>query len=114
MQFGKRRVENCEAFSTICTLRLAALPKPRPVTSPRGHRHAAIGHDDRSDHKAGSIRGDKGHYLGDLFRLRGATDGCGFAVLGEEARAIVDYIVEDIGHHVADADGIDPDAMLDR
>src|SRR5690606_13301782 len=112
MQFGKRRVENCEAFSTICTLRLAALPKPRPATSPRGHRHAAIGHDDRADHKAGSIRGDKGHHLGDLFRLRGATDGCGFAVLSEKGWAVIHHIVKDVGHHIADADSVDANTML--
>ncbi len=35
-------------------------------------------------------------------------------MLGEKARPVLDHIVEDVGHHIADADGVDPDAMLDR
>src|SRR5690606_18313352 len=101
-------------FPLSDTLRPAPLPKPWPATSPRGHRHAAVGHDHRADHKAGAIRGEEGHHLCDLFRLRGAAYGRCFAVLGQEARAIVDYIVEDVGHHIADADGIDANTMLDR
>ena len=35
-------------------------------------------------------------------------------MLGEKALPVLDHIVEDVGHHIADADGVDPDAMLDR
>src|SRR5690606_23498385 len=85
-----------------------------PASSACRDRHAAVGHDHRAHHEAGALRGEKGHHLGDLLRLRGATDGGGLAVLGEESGAVVHNIVEDIGDHVADADGVDADAMLDR
>ena len=42
------------------------------------------------------------------------ADGRGFAMLGEKARPVLDHIVEDVGHHIADADGVYPNAMLDR
>ena len=35
-------------------------------------------------------------------------------MLGEKARPVLDHIVEDVGHHIADADGVYPNAMLDR
>ena len=49
-----------------------------------------------------------------ISRLRRAADGRGFAMLGEKARPVLDHIVEDVGHHIADADGVYPNAMLDR
>src|SRR3546814_580170 len=59
--------------------------------------HAAIGHDHRAHHEARPLRGEKGDDLGDLLRLRRAPDGCGFAMLGKKARAVLDHVVEDVG-----------------
>lgn len=81
-------------------------------TLTRRDRHAAVGHDDGADDKARTTRGKKGDDLGDFLWLRGAADRCSLAVLGQKARAIIDDIIEDVGNHVTDTNGIHADAML--
>lgn len=74
-------------------------------------RHPAVGHDHRTDHEAGPIRGDERDHFGDFFRLGGAADRRRFAMSGEKGRAVVDHVVEDVGHHIADTDSVDADAV---
>jgi len=75
--------------------------------------HAAVSHHHRSDDEARPIGREEGDDLRDLFWLGGALDRRVFAVLGEESRAILHEVIEEVGHDVTNADGVDPDAMVD-
>jgi len=82
-------------------------------SSSGGDAHPAVGNDDRSHEIRCLFRGQKCYDLRDFAWLGGAADRRPAAVLGEEARSVFVYLVEDVDDHVAGPDGVDADSVFD-
>src|SRR6478752_2182108 len=78
------------------------------------HAHTAVGHNYRAHDEARAIRREERDEFSDLVRVRGAADWSLPAVISKEGLSIIHLTPPNIRYHVANADSVNPNTVLNR
>src|SRR4029450_8888780 len=78
------------------------------------HAHSAVGHNYRAHDEARAIRREERDEFSYLVRVRGAADWSLPAVISKEGRSIIHLTPPNIRYHVANADSVNSNTVLNR